>query len=77
MRCGATNFNPQRKAVSMQWKHWSSACPRKFKSQPTAEKFMLTIFFDINGLLILVFKDHDITINTQHQQQEKSILACL
>lgn len=32
---------------------------------------MLTIFFDINGLLILVFKDHDITINTQHQQQEK------
>jgi hypothetical protein len=44
----------------------SSAHPKKFKSQPPAGKAMLTVFFDINGPLILGFKDPEITINAQN-----------
>jgi hypothetical protein len=34
-------FETPRKAVTMQWKHQSFACPKKSKPQQTAEKVIL------------------------------------
>jgi hypothetical protein len=50
------------KAARIKQKHLFSHHPKKFKYQPSAGKVMLTVYFDIN-LLMLVFKDPHITIN--------------
>jgi hypothetical protein len=40
------HYLPETKRKSMQWKHPSSPAAKKFKTQPSAGKLMLTIFWD-------------------------------
>jgi hypothetical protein len=40
---------PQIKRQSMEWKHSTSPVRKKFRTQPSAEKVMLTLFGSHNG----------------------------
>lgn len=57
------HFEPSSKASSMQWKHPSSPRPKKFKTQPSAGKVMVSVFFDCHGPLLLDFKEPGQSIN--------------
>ena len=39
------HYDPESKGQSMEWKHPQSPCKKKFKTQPSAGKLMLTIFW--------------------------------
>jgi hypothetical protein len=45
------NQQPETKWKSMQWKHLSSVA-KIFKTQPSASKLMLTIFWDSQGPIL-------------------------
>jgi len=45
------HYEPESKRQSLQWKHPSSPVVKKFKMQPSARKFMLTVFRTLKGLL--------------------------
>jgi histone-lysine N-methyltransferase SETMAR len=38
------HWDPESKQESMQWKHFDSPPPKKFRTQPSAGKIMATIF---------------------------------
>jgi hypothetical protein len=40
------NFEPEGKRLSVQYRHTSSPCPKKFKAVPSAGKILLTVFWD-------------------------------
>jgi hypothetical protein len=43
------HYEPESKRQLMQWKHPSSPANKKFKTQASAAKVMLTIFWDVSG----------------------------
>jgi len=46
------HFQPETKRASKEWRHSSSPKPKKFRSQPSAGKVMLTLFWDKNGPIL-------------------------
>ncbi|GFV12979.1 uncharacterized protein TNCV_3175141 [Trichonephila clavipes] len=63
------HFEPECKSISMQWKHPDSPRPKQFKAQQLTRKVMLTAFFNVQELLLLYFKEPDVSINTQRYTQ--------
>ncbi|XP_015913054.2 histone-lysine N-methyltransferase SETMAR-like [Parasteatoda tepidariorum] len=57
------HYLPERKRNSMQWKHASSPPPKKFKAVQSADKVLLTVFFDVQGPLLVEFLEYRKTIN--------------
>jgi hypothetical protein len=53
------------KAQSMAWKRSISPVAKKFKSQPSAGKIMLTNFSDLEGVILVHFTPKGETINCQ------------
>ena len=43
---------PETKKVSKEWSHSSSPKPKKFRTQPSAGKVMLTLFWDERGVIL-------------------------
>ncbi|GBM40702.1 Mariner Mos1 transposase [Araneus ventricosus] len=52
------------KVVSMVWKHPSSPSRKKFKVSPSTRKLMLTVFWDMKGVLLAGFLPHGSTVNS-------------
>ena len=48
-------YEPENQAQSRQWVGPGSPRPKKFKTQPSAGKMMATVFWDINGVIMLDF----------------------
>jgi hypothetical protein len=48
----------------MQWKHPSSPASKKFKTQASAGKVMLTIFWDDNGPILVQFQEKGQTVTS-------------
>jgi hypothetical protein len=48
-------YEPESKAQSMAWKRPTSPVDKKFKSQPSAGKIMLTLFWDMEGAILVHF----------------------
>jgi hypothetical protein len=48
----------------MQWKHPSSQANKKFKTQASAGKVMLTIFWDVNGPILVNFQEKGQTVTS-------------
>jgi histone-lysine N-methyltransferase SETMAR len=46
-------YEPESKAQSMVWKSPTSPVAKKFKSQPSAGKIMLTLFWDMEGTILI------------------------
>jgi hypothetical protein len=49
------HYEPESKAQSMAWKHPTSPVAKKFKSQPSAIKVMLTLFWNVEGAILVHF----------------------
>jgi hypothetical protein len=58
------HYEPGSKRQSMQWKHPSSLANKKFKTQASAGKVMLTIFWDVNGLVLVHFQEQSQTVTS-------------
>ena len=49
------HYEPQSKRSSMEWRHPTSPRAKKFKSQRSAGKIMATVFWDIEGVILVDF----------------------
>jgi len=58
------HYGPESKRQSMQWKHPSSLANKKFKTQASAGKVMLTIFWDVNGPILVHFQEKGQTVTS-------------
>ncbi|GFX40898.1 mariner Mos1 transposase [Trichonephila clavipes] len=58
------HYEPETKRDSMQWKHASSPPPKKFGAVKSAGKVLLTVFFDVQGPLLVEFLEHRKSINS-------------
>jgi len=56
------HYEPESKRQSMQWKHPSSPANKEFKTQASAGKVMLTIFWDVNGPILVHFQEKGQTV---------------
>ena len=57
------HHTPETKRASMVWKHPWSPPPQKFKVVKSAGKLMATVFWDIQGVLLVEFLEKGTTIN--------------
>ena len=62
----------------MQWKYASSPNPRKFKVQASAGKIMCTVFWDAEGILLIDYVPHKVTVTGVSEYTMLTYLAnCL
>jgi hypothetical protein len=60
------HYEPENKAQSMTWKRPSSPVAKKFKTQPSAGKIMLTLFWDMEGAILVPFTPKGETVSGQN-----------
>ena len=48
-------YEPESKRASVEFRRKGSPSPRKFKTSPSAGKLMLTVFLDMNGVILIEF----------------------
>jgi len=58
------HYEPETKRQSMQWKHTSSPSSKKFKSQPSAGKLLLTVFWDSQGPILEHYMEKRVTVTS-------------
>ena len=58
------HYEPESKRQSMEWKHPQSPWKKKFKTQPSAGKLMLTVFWDSRGPVLEHYQERGTTINS-------------
>jgi hypothetical protein len=59
------HYEPESKAQSVAWKRLTSTVAKKFKIQPSAGKIMLTLFWNMEGAILVHFTPKDETVNSQ------------
>jgi histone-lysine N-methyltransferase SETMAR len=59
-------YEPESKAQSTAWKRPTSPVAKKFKSQPSAGKIMLTLFWDMESGICVHFTTKGETVNSQN-----------
>jgi len=57
-------YEPESKRQSMEWKHIGSPAKKKFKTQPSAGKVMLMLFWDSKGPILEDYLEKGRTINS-------------
>ena len=58
------HFEPESKTASKEWRHPTLLRSKKFKSQQSAGKVMLTVFWDSVGVILVNFMSKGPTINS-------------
>lgn len=58
------HFDPLSKRASLEYRHHGSPPPRKCKTMPSAGKIMLTVFWDVRGVVHMEFMPKGTTINS-------------
>jgi hypothetical protein len=48
-------FTPEPKWSSMEWHHKELRPPKKFRTEPLADKIMASVFWDSEAVIILIF----------------------
>lgn len=61
----AHHFEPETKRQPMEWHHPQSPGRKKFKTTPSAGKVMITVFWDIEGVILVDVMPRGETINSQ------------
>ena len=59
------HYDPESKMQSMQYRHKNSPAPKKFKVIALARKVLLTIFWDMEGIVHIKFLEQGTTINSE------------
>jgi hypothetical protein len=60
------HYEPESKAQSVTWNCPTSPVAKKFKSQPSAGKIMLTLFWDMEGAILVHFTLKSETVYSQN-----------
>jgi hypothetical protein len=60
------HYEPESKTQSMAWKRPTSPVATKFRSQPSACKIMLTIFWDMEGVILVHLTPKCETVNSRN-----------
>ena len=50
----------------MQWKRPGSPQPKKFRTQPSADKVMITVFWDSKGIILTDYKPAGTSITEEY-----------
>ena len=58
------HYEPESKRSSIKWRHPTSPRVKKFKSQRLARKIMATVFWDIEGVILVDFMPKGTTITS-------------
>jgi len=58
-------YDPEIKQQSVEWRHSGSPHPKKFRVQKCAGKFLATIFWDQEDILLIDYLPKDQTINAE------------
>ena len=58
------HFEPESKRALMEWCHPTSPRSKKFKSQQSVGKVMVTVFWDSVGVILVDFMSKEATINS-------------
>ena len=58
------HFKPESKRASMEWRHLTPTRSKKFKSQPSAGKVMVTMSWDSVGVILVDFMFKGAAINS-------------
>lgn len=58
-------YDPETKRQSMQWLHIGSPRPKKFKSQRSTQKVLVTVFWDKEGVILVDFLERGLTVNSE------------
>ena len=59
------HYDPEKKRQSMEYRHKESPQPKKFKTQASAGKVMLTVFWNSERVVLADFLEKETTINSQ------------
>ena len=59
------HYDPESKMKSMQYRHKNSPALKKFKVVASARKVLLTIFWDMEGIIHIEFLEQGTTINSE------------
>jgi len=59
------HYDPENKRQSMEYRHKESPQPKKFKTQASAGKVMLTVFWNSERVVLADFLEKETTINLQ------------
>ena len=59
----AYHYTPETKQASMVWKHFHSPTPTKFRVTKSAKKILVTVFWDMRGILLVDFLPTGTTVN--------------
>ena len=59
------HYDPESKMQSMQYGHKNSPAPKTFKVVASARKVLLTIFWDMEGIVRIKFLEQGTTINSE------------
>jgi len=59
------HYVPETKQQSMEWRHSSSPRPKKFRVQKTDGKFLASIFWDQDSILLIDYLSKGRTINAE------------
>ena len=60
------HYDPETKQQSMEWRHSGSSHPKKFRVQKSAGKFLASIFWDQDGILLIDYLPKGQTINAEY-----------
>ena len=58
------HHEPESKRQSIEWKHPQLPCNKKFKTEPSAEKLMVTVFWNSQGPVLEQYQESGTTINS-------------
>jgi len=59
------HYDPETKHQSVEWRHSGSLRPRKFRAQKSTGKFLTSIFWDQDSMLLIDYLPKDQTINVE------------
>ena len=60
------HYDPETKQQSMEWRHCGSPSPKKFRVQKSAGKFLASIFWDQDGILLIDYLPKVQTIKAEY-----------
>ena len=60
------HYDPETKQQSMEWRHSGSPHPKKFRVQKSARKFVASIFWDQDGILLIDYLPKGQTIKAEY-----------
>ena len=63
------HYEQESKRQSTYWNHPQSPCKKNFKTQPSAGKLKLTVFWDSQGPVLEHYKERGTTINSQRYSE--------